>query len=54
MSTGGWILLIISIGTVLCLFTFCLVKLLTDPKEAEHMHGLISDTPDVEEDNKTE
>lgn len=41
MTTGGWILMIASVGAVVCLFVWCVVRVLTlDPvEEVEHLHG---------------
>lgn len=41
METGGWIMMILSVGTVVSLFGWCLFRVLTlAPEEAEdHLHG---------------
>lgn len=41
MTTGGWILMVISVCAVVSLFAWCVVKVLTlDPTDAEeHLHG---------------
>ena len=38
MTTGGWITLILSVGFVTSLFTYCLVRVLRGSKaDAEHL-----------------
>lgn len=49
MTIGGWIILVLSVGTVISLFCWCLHKVLTTPVEAEHMHGFEIQTPDEKE-----
>ena len=46
MTIGGWIILIISVGTVVTLFTWCIYKVLSIPGETEHLHGFEQETPD--------
>ncbi len=46
MTTGGWIVLIISVGTVLTLFGWCMIKVMTTPDEADHLKGVTDHTPD--------
>lgn len=46
MTTGGWIILIMSVGTVTALFSWCIYKVFTTPVETEHMHGFEIETPD--------
>lgn len=46
MNTGGWIILLISVGGVTSLFVWCIWKVLTTPGESEHIHGLEMDIPD--------
>ncbi len=49
MTFGGWIILFISVGTVSILFFCCLFKVLSTPKETEHVHGFEFETPDEKE-----
>jgi hypothetical protein len=49
MTLGGWITMILSVGTVLCLFGFCLVRVLGEQNPSEHLHGLDIDTRDDDE-----
>ncbi|NLX23876.1 MAG: hypothetical protein GXY55_19665 [Phycisphaerae bacterium] len=49
MTLAGWLLMLISCGCVLILTTFCYYKVLTTPREAEHLHGPLDiDTRDVD------
>lgn len=50
MTIGGWIILIISVSTVVTLFTWCVYKVLSTPGETEHLHGFEQETPDEKED----
>ena len=51
MNAGGWILMIVSVGTVLSLVSFCLYKVLSlPPVEVEHLHG----QPDIETGDRNE
>ena len=52
METGGWILMILSVGTVVSLFIWCLCQVLfrSSADTPEHLHGgLDIDTGDSEE-----
>ncbi len=50
MTTGGWITMLLSVGAVVALFIFCLVKvILGGPAEADHLHGMNIDTKDTDE-----
>ncbi len=46
MTLGGWIIMIISVGSVSTLFGWCVYKVLTTPNEEEKMHGFEIETPD--------
>jgi hypothetical protein len=50
MTLGGWIIMIISVGTVSTLFSWCLYKVLTTPEEKKRIHGFEIETPDVKKD----
>lgn len=45
MNLGGWIILLISVGSVTALFGWCIYKVLTASPEHE-MHGFEIETPD--------
>lgn len=47
MTTGGWIILIISVSTVTLLFSWCIYQVLTLPGETEKIHGFEVEPPDV-------
>lgn len=46
MTTGGWITMLISVGFVTGLFTWCIYKVMTTSDETEKMHGFEFETPD--------
>ncbi len=48
MTNAGWIVMIISVGTVSGLFAWCIYKVMTEDKPHEH-HGLEIETPDTKE-----
>jgi len=52
MQTGGWIMMTLSVGTVVSLFTWCLLRVLFHrPRDTpEHLHGgLDIDTKDLDD-----
>jgi hypothetical protein len=50
MTIGGWVIMIVSVGSVACLFFWCLWKVLVTPQESEKLHGFDPHTPDFDED----
>ncbi len=50
MTTGGWIVMILSVGTVSTVFFWCLWKVLSTPDESEKLHGFSFETPDEKSD----
>ena len=47
MTLGGWLVMIVSVGTVTSLFSWCIYKVMTEDKlEDKHIHGLELETPD--------
>jgi len=46
MTLGGWIVMLVSVGSVTALFLWCLWVVLTTPEETEHLHGFDAHTPD--------
>lgn len=46
MTLGGWLIMLVSVGSVTILFIWCIWKVLTTPGETEHMHGFEFETPD--------
>lgn len=46
MTLGGWITMFISVGTVVCLFGYCLKRVFSDPSPVDKMHGMDIDTQD--------
>jgi hypothetical protein len=53
MNTGGWIIMILSVGTVSLLFGWCIWKVLKTPGEASHMHGFELETPDEKQSHRS-
>lgn len=51
MTLGGWIVLVLSVGSVCTLFGWCIHKVMTTPGETEHMHGFEGKTPDEEDES---
>ena len=48
MTLGGWIIMIVSVGSVTCLFSWCIHKVLTTPEDEEdNIHGFEIETPDT-------
>ena len=49
MTTAGWIVMILSVGSVLSLVIFCFYRVLFTPKTTEHMHAPLEiDTHDTD------
>ena len=48
MTLGGWITMILSVGSVTLLLLWCIYKIITTPGEAEHVHGF--DYHDVDDE----
>ena len=42
--------MLLSVGTVVVLFAWCVYKVLTTPNETEKIHSLEFETPDIRED----
>jgi hypothetical protein len=54
MTLGGWIVLLVSVGSVTALFIWCLVKVLSTPGKTEHLHGVEFETPDEKAERESE
>ena len=52
MSTGGWIIMALSVGGVSTLLTWCIYKVLSTPGESEKVHGFEMETPDEAAEHK--
>lgn len=50
MTTGGWIIMIVSITTVTYLMGWCIYKILSTPGEIDRVHGIEQHTPDQDID----
>ncbi len=46
MTTLGWLIMFISVGSVTALLVWCIFKVLTIPEETRHIHGFEQETPD--------
>ena len=51
MTTSGLLVMLVSVSTVTVLFAWCVYKVLTTPNEAEKVHGVEVQTPDIAEDS---
>jgi len=50
MTLGGWIVMLISVGTISSLFAYCIYQVLTEKQpEEHHHHGFESKTPDTQD-----
>lgn len=49
MTTPGLLVMILSVGTVVTLFSWCIWKVLTTPQEADHLHAVELHTPDMDQ-----
>ena len=43
--------MLLSVGTVVVLFAWCVYKVLTTPNETEKIHSLEFETPDIRQDS---
>ena len=50
MTTAGLLVMLLSVGIVVSLFSWCIWKVLTTPNEAEKVHGMDMETPDIKAD----
>ena len=51
MTTGGWITMLLSVGSVVALFVWCLYRVLFCAPEPEQLHGIEDiDTKDTHEE----
>ncbi len=39
MTTAGWILMIVSVGSILTLVSYCFYRVLRIPVTKDHLHG---------------
>jgi len=51
MTLGGWIVMLLSVISVIVVFLWCLWKVLTTPDESEKLHGFSFETPDEKSDS---
>jgi hypothetical protein len=48
MTWGGWLVMGISVGSVVGLFVWCIWRVLREPGETDHLHGFEGTPPDRE------
>jgi hypothetical protein len=48
MTTSGLIVMLLSVGIVVSLFSWCIWKVLSTPHETEKIHGVDFHTPDMD------
>ena len=51
MTLGGWIVMLLSVISVIVVFLWCLWKVLTIPDESEKLHRFSFETPDEKSDS---
>jgi hypothetical protein len=49
MTITGFIVMLLSVGSVTFLFGWCIYKVLTTPEETKKVHGIEFMTPDMNE-----
>lgn len=49
MTTAGWIIMLLSVGSVSLLLVWCIYKVLTTPEETDHIHGFEQEPPDSQQ-----
>jgi len=52
MTFWGWVIMLVSVGSVCMLFVWCMYKVLSTPEETDHLHGFSEETPDVKRTRK--
>jgi hypothetical protein len=51
MTPGGWIVMMLSVGSVTALLTWCIYMVMATPGSTEHLHSQADiETPDAKED----
>ncbi len=50
MTIAGLLVMLLSVSTVVFLFSWCIWKVLTTPNETEKIHSMECETPDVRMD----
>ena len=48
MTLAGWIIMLVSVGSVLGVFIWCIWLVLSTPEEIEHIHGFEQDITDAD------
>ncbi len=51
MTPGGWLLMIVAVGAVAGLTSWCIYRVLATPGATDHLHSRVDiGTPDAEEE----
>jgi len=51
MTPGGWIVMLLAVGGMTGLLSWCIYRVVSTPGSAEHLHSQADiETPDVEEE----
>ncbi len=50
MTTAGLLVMLLSVSTVVTLFSWCIWKVLSTPQETQKLHGMEFETPDIRKD----
>jgi hypothetical protein len=51
MTLGGWIVMMLSVGSVTALLIWCIYMVMATPGSTEHLHSQADiETPDAKED----
>ena len=45
MTTGGWVIMVVSVGFVTGLFSWCIYKVLTTPGSGDRVRGPVNIRP---------
>lgn len=51
MTPGGWVVMLLAVGGMTGLLSWCIYRVISTPGSSEHLHSQADiETPDVEED----
>jgi len=50
MNAGGWVIMIVAVGSVVAFFSWCMIKVITTRESTDHIHSPVDiDTRDQED-----
>ena len=53
LSTGGWILMLLSVSIVTCMLIWCIYKVLATPESTQHLHSQADiEPPDIHDEDE--